>query len=96
MKAMRQVYDYADRDEFYEDAEWPMYALRDGDYRWWLVWCTEDGDWFGTRALDEDDPQELSSTDPHRPVGPVSLDAVATPWRAIALDSFDAENEDES
>lgn len=84
-----QARDFEDRDGFYEDADWPTYAIRDGEYQWWIAWGTEDGDWYAVRPPSEDDPTR--EVDPHRPIGPTPLDHVSLPWVAVALDNLDPE-----
>lgn len=77
---------YETREAFYDDADQPEYVLRDGAYMHWLIWCTEDGDWYGVRAAHEDDkPRE---SDPHRPIGPTPLDLIALPWTALPTEAL--------
>ena len=92
MKSDWGVREFENREQFYEEADWPMFALRDASYSWWLVYVTEDGEWYGVRPPTEDD--ERSESDPYRPVGPAFLDHVELPWRVIALDDLDPEPTD--
>lgn len=79
---------YRNADEFFEDADWPMYAIRSADYVWWLAWSNDYGDWFASRGPHEDDP--IREDDPYRPVGPVPIETVPLPWVAVALDDLAA------
>lgn len=71
------------REKFYDEANYPEYVLLDGKFNHWLVFCNEDGDWFGVRAAHEDDVLPVS--DPHRPIGPTPLDLIELPWKITSL-----------
>lgn len=79
---------YETAEDFCEDADWPTFAVRDAEYRWWLAWSTEDGDWYASSPPHEDDP--LPEGDPYRPVGPVALESLALPWMTVALDDLES------
>ena len=86
---MSATSEHETEDSFLESADHPEYAIRDGLFRWWLAWCTEDGDWYAVRPFSEDDGPRSDAPDAYRPVGPMPLESVELPWRAVALDALD-------
>ena len=56
--AVTNVSTDAEFDEWIEDADEHFYFVTDATDRGYVLFCTEDGDWYATRPADDDDERE--------------------------------------
>ncbi len=83
---MMKRYEHAQ--EFYDSVpDGSMYAVRDAEYAYWLVFCGVDCDWWAVRPATEDDvAKRPMGPDRSCPVGPIDLDALPGPLLVLDLD----------